>query len=100
MKDNFLGNNLLLTLKRQDFVIFFGFLKTAVWIRNRNLNRSKNRSKVGRLGTGTNSATNHYGSATRQVSSLEFSNSTTPFTGGLDRFRIHKFVKFVSPFHK
>jgi hypothetical protein len=34
------------------------------------------------------------------VSSLEFSNSTTPFTGGPDRFRIHKFVKFVSPFHK
>jgi hypothetical protein len=49
---------LVLTLKRQDFVIFlFGWktMQNIIWIRNRNFNFSK---------VGTATAANHYGSTT------------------------------------
>ncbi len=57
MRGNFLGNKMLLTLKRQNFVQFFCFWKNVlniVWIRIWSRNRNQNFSKVG-TGTATKS---------------------------------------------
>jgi hypothetical protein len=63
---------LILTLKRQDFVQIFCFWKivlNTVWIRNQSGNQ--NFFKVG-TGTGNGTATNHYGSTTKLLSTPKY----------------------------